>query len=77
MSVRSRRLGEPHRNAAGRDPTQSCALIVWVPNCLDFKTQIDNGVGVKFSRFADQRPEGLETIHFGAVRIDGANRSRL
>src|ERR1700741_1519157 len=54
------------------DPAQSCALIVGVLDCPDFKTQIDDGVGVELSRFADQRPEGLNTIHFGAVRVDCA-----
>jgi hypothetical protein len=51
------------------DPAQSCPLIVGVLDCLDFKTQIDDGVGVEFSRFADQRPEGLQTGSSGAVRF--------
>src|SRR5580704_17387329 len=66
---RSRRFGEPHRNARGRNPPQRRALKVWAPDCLDFKTQIDNCVGVKFLGFADQRPEGLQTGSSGAVRF--------
>jgi hypothetical protein len=38
----------------GRNPVQRCA--VKMPGGLDFKIQTDNCVGIKFLRFADQRP---------------------
>ena len=44
------------------------------PYCLDFKTQIDNCVGIKFLGFADQRPQGLQTSSFGAVRVGCARK---
>jgi hypothetical protein len=62
MRIRSRSFGEPYGNAGGRDPAKSCAPKAGLPNCLDFKTQIDNGVGVKLSRVANQRLKGLKTI---------------
>jgi hypothetical protein len=69
---RSRRFGEPHRNAHGGDPLQRCAVKIRAPDGLDLKIQTFNCVGLKFLPFQDQRPNGRQTISFGVMRAGHA-----
>jgi len=70
--MRCRRIGELDRDARGGDPLQGRAIYIIALDAVDFKIETDNCVGVIFLRFADQRPDGRQTIGLAARRAPRA-----
>jgi hypothetical protein len=69
---RSGRFGEFDRNAGGGDAPQRRTADVCRLDRVDLKIEIDNGVGVVFLSFADQRLDRLQTFGFGRGDGDSA-----
>jgi len=69
---RSSRFGEFDRNAGGGDAPQRRTADVCRLDRVDLKIEIDNGVGVVFLSFADQRLDRLQTFGFGRGDCDSA-----
>ncbi len=64
-------MRELDRNAGGGDALQRGAVQIGALDRVDFKIKADNRVGAIFLRFADQSPDGGQTVRFHGEGIGG------